>query len=703
MKKVLSIVLTFALLLSFSGNLWMVAYAADGDITATVQGSYTKSDAEQDVTIRLELPNVNEAYCAFYIDTGIELPNGFVIKSFATSNTAVQIAAADYNLVVGTLNYDPVSSTNSIPANTYYDVVITAPAGASGNFTIKFMDVCATDSTYNNVVAEAAEVSTTLTIKEAPTVEGYTAGVSVTGSTVTVGDTVTVNVGVSHSSDTYYNAGEIVLAYDSEYLTLDTDSLGELKYSNANGVLTIEDFGANKNFSTSNYAITFNTSKVGSTTVELTSAAFIDKEDATTNDLIDAAALNPASVDITINEVTYAVTLPNDGKITGDSVATKGQPYTFTVDEPGNYTYDVTVTVGGDKIDTVIGPDANGQYTIPAASITDEIVITYTREAKTYSVRVEGEDKALIGLPGGAPTYGVDYTFTIPENTLPTYDSEGHTYTVTVTVNSEEYNPEIDGLDYTILGTDIVGDIVITIATATTPATPIPQVTVQISGSTDVKVNGATSVTVNEGSTVTLTLTREDGYNYSVVVGSGDPVSFDGNNQYQFVASANVTVTVTKTLNTDSAAIYEYVRVDNYVVWLVTFNPTLDSKVPTYGGEDNVMYWSDKYDAYCWLVIDSTLTLESAKGQLGAKTGAAEDKKVDYGMDINGTTTIDAADAQVVWNMYNAMYNDNFTSVTMAQFLAADQNAVVSNTETWKLNVQDAQTIVAAILNGTAK
>lgn len=694
MKKTVKSVLALLLCVSLCAGLIMPAYAANGKgITFSVSAPALETkDEEQIVAVTL---TANGSFEADSIEFKVVVPVGWSIASVVGDGITY-----NYNSNNLMYNWYDVSAENVEFTSTIATITYTVPANADD--AVVGVTGLAITSDYGTTWEDGVDVTTTVNINDAPAVQGYTAGVNTTGSTVTVGNPVTVNVGVSHSEDPTFNAAEVVLTYNPAYLTLDTDSVKDWQYTDVDGTLTIEDFGTDKNFSTSNYAVTFDTVQVGETTVTLTDAAFINKEGATTNDLIDAT-LNPASVNISIQEVTYTVTLPGDGMITGKSVATKGQDYTFTVDEPSNYTYTMTVTVGGNEINTFTGPDANGKYTIPGTSVNDNIVITYTRVAKSYDVTVDGNEQdqlVKVILPAEKPTYKVDYTFTIPENVLPTTDSKGYNYTVTVSVNGEDYSPVVNGFDYTVRGVDITGDILIYLETEVLDETPIPQVTVGITGSTDVKVNGKDSVTVNKDSEVTLTLTREDGYNYSVVVGSGDPVTFDNNNEYKFTASTDVTVTVTKTLDTSSVAVTQYVKVNNYVVWLVTFDPTLDGKVPTYDG--NVMYWSEKYDAYCWLEVNATLSVDDAKDKMSAQTGVAGDKAVDYGMDINGTGVTDAADAQIVWNMYNAMYNDNFTSVKMAQFLAADQNAVSDNNSTWKLTVQDAQVIIAAILDGTA-
>ncbi len=69
---------------------------------------------------------------------------------------------------------------------------------------------------------------------------------------------------------------------------------------------------------------------------------------------------------------TYDVTVPTG--VTGAATATANTDYTFTVDT-ANYTLG-TVTVGDSTVEPTAGE--NGSYTIPAASVTGNIVITVT-------------------------------------------------------------------------------------------------------------------------------------------------------------------------------------------------------------------------------------------------------------------------------------------------------------------------------------
>lgn len=587
---------------------------------------------------------------------------------------------------------------DSTATGTLFTVKLKVLDGVAGTYTVTLNDNGTYNANGDTVTPVITEATITVGSSAAP---GYTAGVATTGSTVTVGTPVTVNVGVSHSSDTVYNAGEIVLNYNPAYLALDTTSLGSLKYNDANGVLTIEDFGEDKNFSTSNYPVTFNTLQVGTASVTLDSAAFVHKDNADESDLIPAT-LSPESVEITINEVTYNVTLPDDGKIDGDSVATKGQDYTFTAEDTDNYDYTVTVKVGGNVIDTVTGPDANGEYTIPADSITGDIEISYTREGKPYTVEWTGTGAADVDPKPTTANYGTDFEFSVPTKVEPTAEVAGATYSATVSIEGSTYSYSAGaGETVTIPGTEIVGKITINVTREELPANGV---TVSISGE-DVKFDdGTTSKVVTTGTKLNLVLTPENGYIYSVTIGDQEIMNND-TTTYELTVQGTTEIKVSKTLDTSSVAVYQYVTMDAVgSAWLVTFNPTLaDGKVPTYDG--NPMYWSEKYNAYCYLVIADTQ--ENAEADAAAKVNVAAGSKtnVDYGMDINGTNVTDAADAQLVWNMYNAMYNsfdETVNGVAMMKFLAADQNATSGNTGSWKLTVEDAQVIIDNILAGTA-
>lgn len=130
--------------------------------------------------------------------------------------------------------------------------------------------------------------------------------------------------------------------------------------------------------------------------------------------------------------------------------------------------------------------------------------------------------------------------------------------------------------------------------------------------------------------------------------------------------------------------------IDGSVIWLVKNTVTLsDGKVATYDEEN--MFWSDRYEAYCYLVIADTLNTEEAKSRIDIIDGTAT--VVDYSMDVNKTGKVDVSDAQLTYNMYNAEYAGFTADVTMEKYLRADVNG------DGKVNVEDAAAIITGILS----
>jgi len=713
-KKVLSLILAFVLLISSSAVTLAVATDPVNETNAgIVTLSATKitlepSENEQTVNVSLLadknicVAGLTANYAVSGSDNNVTLGTGIPGNSLAGS-----ITSQSMNVSNGSGVYMTYDSDNE--GYVLCTVPVTVSTNATGTYTVAFSDIEITDAENGDgYKLESKTVTTTVSISE-PIVEGYTAQVTAPAE-VTAGTDFVVNVGVDHNEDDTFHAAEIVLEYDAAALTLKNISETQnLKYTNANGVLTVENFDEEHTMGTGVYTFTFTANaNAGNsdTTVALTSAKFLDKAAASSSDLIDATEIEPNAATIKINEVTYTVTTAEGSVITGLTIpteVTKGTDLVIEAANPNLYVYSITATIDGKAV--TVNDDGNGTFTIPAASITGDIVLETSRTERTYSVTVVGDDQNLVGLPVDAPKYNTDYIFTIPEDQPPTTTSVGYTYSATVTVNGVDYDAEKDGLEYKIPGAAVVGDIVITLVTVEEPATPIPQVTVEVSGSTDVKVNGQDKVTVDEGTIVTLTLTKETGYDYVVKVGNDDITeTIVATGTYNLQANATVTVSVTKNLITENLVqVYDYLTLDSQTgekLWLVTFTPTLaDGKIPTYNGE--TMFWSELddggYDAYCYLVKATSLTVDSAADELGTTTATAVE--ISYNGEINNTTIRDAADAQFVANMYNAMYKDmrsdgatDTTNPTMAMFLSAD----VNNDK--KVSVLDAEKIVKMIL-----
>ena len=104
------------------------------------------------------------------------------------------------------------------------------------------------------------------------------------------------------------------------------------------------------------------------------------------------------------------------------------------------------------------------------------------------------------------------------------------------------------------------------------------------------------------------------------------------------------------------------------------------------------MFWSEKYNAYAYLVIsDKPLADVKAEAETKVAEAAADKTDVTYDFDVNETTMVDVNDAQLVYNMYNAKYA-SFDEVAMVRFLKADCNGDKV------LNVLDANAVIAEIM-----
>ena len=154
---------------------------------------------------------------------------------------------------------------------------------------------------------------------------------------------------------------------------------------------------------------------------------------------------------------TFNVTLGAD--TTGKTTATYTEDYTFTLKPNSDYTYRVTVTIGGKTYTNFASqPNSDGTitYTIPGADITGNIVIDSGKTVKKdHGVSIGGSGS---GSASGNPSSvkdGNDYTFTVVKE-------EGYTYTISATMDGK--NVEVilneDGT-YTIK--NVTGELKITI------------------------------------------------------------------------------------------------------------------------------------------------------------------------------------------------------------------------------------------------
>lgn len=513
---------------------------------------------------------------------------------------------------------------------------------------------------------------------EAPAFVGYAVSAS-EDKAVTVGESAEVKINVSNSDSiiTTYNAYDLTLTYDTDKLTYNSctaaDALAVVK-EDVPGTIRVIGFGDDKNLDTPAATLSFTAKGTGEAEVKITSAKVDIGSQAVGSDAPAAFLLD----DTTVIKVTgYTVTL-GEG-LSGESTVAPGADYTFTAIDADNYDYVISATMGGET--TTANDNGNGTYTIPG--VTGNLVINATMTPKSYNVTVEGTGAGDVTAADKA-TYNADYTFTVTED-------GNYTYNTTVTVGGKAYTlgtPE-NG-KYTIPGTDIKGDIVISVTKAVKPSS-----VVSVTKPDYVKGND----TATKGQDYTFTVDKEEGYDYSeptVKVGGvdvTDKLVKKENGSYTIPGSTitgNITIEVTKTAAV-TVDVTEYITLNGKVMYLVTASGNFaEGQAAKYDGVS--MFFSEKYNAYAYLVISAD-GLETVKAEAAAKVKVAEGTSagtVDYTGDVNGTKVIDVNDAQLTYDMYNAKY-ESFDAVSMLKFLNAD----VSGDK--KVNTADATAIVNLI------
>ena len=409
-------------------------------------------------------------------------------------------------------------------------------------------------------------------------------------------------------------------------------------------------------------------------------SAKVDKADHAISD--DAPEATKVTDKVTVTVGGYTVTLSND--FDGAGTATPDADYTFTAKNT-HYDYDVIAKIGDTQL--TVTDNGDGSYTISKEQINGNITVTATKTAKQYEVTVTGNGAADVTAAAKA-TYGTDYGYTLKQ------DSK-YAYTVKITVGGTVITSELqEGTadQYKIAGDKITGPVEINVTKEQTAGT----ITFEGEGAGDVV--GGTSQNAPLHKDFTFTITKAADFVYAVTAVKGENtvnVKDNGDGTYTIAAAdidgANIMVNVAKN-PVKTAEVYQYVKLNGKVMYLVVANDSslTEGKVLTYDG--SAMYWSEKYDGYCWLVISDEAEPEM-KEEAVTHLGSAEGTKteIDYAGDVNKTGQIDINDAQLVYDMYKAAY-DNFDTVSVERFLRADMN------ESKNLTVEDAVAVVSEIL-----
>lgn len=494
--------------------------------------------------------------------------------------------------------------------------------------------------------------------------------------------------------DLTYNTFFFQFSYDAEKLDFANAAIGNSSETPAiindnsdAGLLTIGGYGEVR--SDSSIMLNFTVKAAGEATVKLVKAQMDVRANAA-KDAQTASVPAGQSDTVTILCGGFPVVLPDCA--TGAAYVTENGDYTFTAD-PG-YNYDFSATVDNEKVD--IFNNGDGSYTIK--NVTGELVIKANSAptVKTYAATVEGDGSGDVS-PLTPATHGQNYTFTVTQ-------ASNYDYAVAVTVNGLPVtctvsNSGSNAYTYTIPAKSVTGPVVITVKKA--PQSGTTQIVLTGSGAADVW-KGVTSYTVKSGEAFAFGINHQDGFDYTVTVMAGEEtltLQRNAENASTYTIPANyitggiIMVTITKTaqlaLTVDAA---EYVKLINgNAVWLITAVP--ETKLPAtkslyYG--DTAMFWSEKYEAYAWLLVDKGTAAgiaAAAKSAISVKGNSTV--SVSYGGDVNGTGHIDINDAQYIYDLYNAKHS----ALDMEKFLRCDVNG---NRE---VSVDDVQAVVSLLLH----
>lgn len=509
--------------------------------------------------------------------------------------------------------------------------------------------------------------------------------------TTAVGETALVGLYLGQNSTSQeYNTYFFQIDYDAEKLIFASATIGskvpDVIDHSVPGRLTIGGYGEPR--SDSSIMLNFTVKAAGEATVKLVKAQMDVRANAA-KDAQTASVPAGQSNTVTILCGGFPVVLPDCA--TGDAYVTANGDYTFTAD-PG-YDYGFSAAVDGKTVAIINNSD--GSYTIK--NVTGELVIKANSAPtiKTYAATVEGDGSGDVS-PLTPAKHGQNYTFTVTQ-------AANYDYAVAVTVNGLPVtctvsNSGSNAYTYTIPATSVTGPVVITVKKA--PQSGTTQIVLAGSGAADVW-DGVTSYTVKSGEAFTFGINHQDGFDYTVIVMVGEKTLTLQRNEGStstytipgdYIKGGIIMVTITKTSQlalTVNAA--EYVKLINgNAVWLITAVP--ETKLPAtkslyYG--DTAMFWSEKYEAYAWLLVDKGTAADiaaTAKSAISVKGNSTV--SVSYGGDVNGTGRIDINDAQYIYDLYNTKHS----ALDMEKFLRCDVNG------DREVNVEDVRMVVSLLL-----
>ena len=497
--------------------------------------------------------------------------------------------------------------------------------------------------------------------------KGYALSVSGGSASLPIGDDVQAEITVKSKVENTYNAYDLTVTYDPAVLTykgINDANVSNLKVTDdEQGTLKITGYGEDRTVGIDNILLTFTGKAAGESNITVT-AAKIDKSEHATADAPEAQILN-ASCKVTVENI-HTVTLT--GEIHGDSTVKDGTDYRINLDDQ-HYDYEITAQMNGKNVTAEKKTDTNGDIYYSIDNVTGDLNVTASSTPKTYTVTTDGTGKEDLTAEAKA-TYLKDYTFTVNK-------VYGYTYLVTVTRDGTDclVTMDADQKTYTIKGTDVTGDIQITVSKDVDMST---RTKINFTGNGSGNVTGGTTQLAMRNREFTFEMTATDVYEYTLKLADGTVLTPAADGKTYKIPAPQVTgdeLNVTaerKGIITQTVSKYLDLGGEK-AIWLVTASGAVDDgNILTY--DTHSMYWSTNYQAYAYLLIsDQSKNEVETEAADKVKESAGTKQTLAYDYDVNGTGTVDINDVQLIYNMYNAMY-DNFAMATMEKFLNADVN-----------------------------
>lgn len=713
MKKVISFLLAVVLCFTLAAE----AFAASVKPEAVSETVQTGQNIAVALTVDESYSDVITLETRLYYNSDL-----FTYVSYTGDNKDVTVKATPLTDTNGTyMQVTIIGATGgaAVKANEKIaTLVFAAKDGVTEQTSAEFKSKIQYGKTKDGTEISASDMQT-YSVTITPPAPGYQVSVPKSISAGVNGETIVpvavhlTEVDGTHSASNTFNAYSFTVTYDTAKLRYKSIAPADAKVTElGSGVLKIPGTSHNAiNGSDTAFKLTFETSTaVGAATVTVSDAKIDDKANAIDK---DAPLAKAGNLTTTVTVGGYSVTLPEGFE--GEGSAAAGEDYTFKVTDGKAYT--VTATVDGISVPVT----KNGTtYTIAAQYVTGKIVVA-AKEKAMVTVKVPNNGGGTIaGLNDGMTVpEGEDVTFTV---TSPRSNS---TIAYVVTVGDVELaakeltisngRSKTYTYTYTIPGSMVKGEsITVTVKQASSDVWTLiktgngwADAELTYTMENDETVYTATATIPNTAKTVTVSIPKNDKRTYTVQYGLDSPARtslepVDAGDKWTYTYTADgrnifslFYLDITYTEKADFAAdeVVEYLKLGTdasaKTMWLVLCSGKTNGYLTcSYGENTAPMYYSEKYQAWAYLVIsgDDAETVKNSVKIMNVDESAGK-KTVDYSGDVNMTGGVDINDAQLIVNMYNADYTEFTGNVTMEKFLRADMDGskAVDNADVLKI------------------